>query len=431
MTDNDHSGLYVRIFEEKSVWDATCERFDYLFDQYDRVVISFSGGKDSTAVLNGALHVHRQRGETKPIHVLFYDEEAIPMDTIEYAERVYRNTPEIEMHWMCLPIQHRNACSNKEPFWYCWDPEKEDKWVRPMPDLPCVKRDHPVFAKGITFQDLSASQMEYDFPEGTTVCCTGIRAEESLRRLRIMLSKRNDCWINSHAIKTKGSQASTTYRAFPVYDWSSKDVWTAVAKLGWDYNRQYDMMNKTKMFQKYLAQRVCPPFGEEPLRGLWYYAQCYPEMWVKMLDRVDGVATAWRYSNTELYSGARTKPENVTYKQYLPIILKSWGEADANVVSEHINKLIKKHHNMTATPIPDAEGHPLTGLSWKFMCKMAIRGDFKARTAGNLSVEAGKAQDKLGITQDQANEQYGRRTQQARRNARKQRNLATKGEASS
>jgi predicted phosphoadenosine phosphosulfate sulfurtransferase len=50
-------------------------------------VVSFSGGKDSTAVLNTALVVAKELGRL-PLDVVFFDEEAIHPPTIEYVERV-------------------------------------------------------------------------------------------------------------------------------------------------------------------------------------------------------------------------------------------------------------------------------------------------------------------------------------------------------
>ena len=47
--------------------------------------------------------------------------------------------------------------------------------------------------------------------------------------------------------------------------------------------------------------------------------------------------------------------------------------------------------------IPDEDIHPLTGTSWAFLCKLAIKGDFKGRTAPTLEGNAINAQKKLGI----------------------------------
>ena len=380
---------------DKNVYEMALERIRYIYDTFDKVVVSFSGGKDSTAVLNTALEVAREKNRL-PLEVVFFDEEAIHPPTIEYVERVM-NEPDINLKWYCLEFKHRNASSNEEPFWYTWEKGKEDIWTRELPKWAIT--EHPKFSKGMTFQEFSP--FLYPVTDGKIAMLTGIRTEESLRRYRVIASKKNDSFIASHADK-----GSNQYRAYPVYDWSSKDVWLAVHKLGWDYNRTYDIFNQTSMHGKFLQQRVCPPFGEEPLRGLWVYSECFPEMWHKMLYRVKGVATAWRYANTELYTNANEKPEHKTFKEYLNIILDSYDEKSRRLVKISLNAYIRKHRKYTKDKIPEEETHPATGLSWRLLCKIAMRGDFKGRQAASIDKEAEAKQKKLGLTPEQARELY-------------------------
>lgn len=376
---------------EENVYEMALQRTRYIFESFDKIVVSFSGGKDSTAVLNVALEVAKEKGKL-PLEVVFFDEEAIHPPTIEYVRRVSQ-MPEVDLKWYCLEFKHRNASSNEEPFWYTWEKGKEDLWTRELPKEAIT--EHPKFYKGLTFQEFSP--MLYPISDGKIAMLTGIRTEESLRRYRVIAMKKNDAYLNTYAEK-----GSNQYRAFPVYDWSSDDVWLAVHKFGWDYNKTYDIFNQTSMYGNFLKQRVCPPFGEEPLRGLWIYSECFPEMWHKMLYRVKGVSTAWRYANTELYSNAQKKPDGLTYKEYLKVILDSYDHDYQVMVKRTINTYIKRHKNLTKQNIDDEQAHPVSGLSWRWLCKVAIRGDFKGRQSSDLDNEAIKAQDKLGITKEQA-----------------------------
>lgn len=381
---------------EQDVYTKAKERVHYIYDLFDEVVVSFSGGKDSTAVLNIALEVARER-DRLPLKVVFFDEEAIHPPTIEYVHRV-ADLEEIDMEWYCLEVKHRNAAANSEPFWYTWDKEKEDKWVRPLPENAIT--EHPRFKKGMSFQEFSPKL--YTRTQGRVAMMTGIRTEESLRRYQVIAKKKNDSFIQAYS-----EGKSNQYRCFPIYDWSSEDVWLAVHKFGWDYNRTYDLFNKTDLFNKFLKQRVCPPFGEEPLRGLSVYAECFPEMWHKMLNRVDGVATAWRYANTDLYSKAK-RPDHITYREYLNVILDSYEGEWKNAVKKNINSYIRLHHNRTSDPIEEEDFHPVSGVSWEWLCRVAIRGDFKGRQSNYLNTNATNRRNKLGITLEQAQKQYGK-----------------------
>lgn len=382
-------------YREENVFDAALNRIRYIYDRFDKVVVSFSGGKDSTAVLNTALIVAKERNRL-PLDVVFFDEEAIHPPTIEYVHRVAENK-EINLHWYCLEFKHRNACSNEEPFWYTWDKNKKDLWVREMPEIAIT--EHTRFKKGMTFQEFSPYL--FDKKLGSIAMLTGIRTQESLRRYQVIAKKKNDAFINS-----KSEAGQNQYRAFPIYDWSSEDVWMGVHKFNWDYNRTYDIFNQTKLYGDFLHQRVCPPYGEEPLRGLWIYSECFPDMWHKMINRVKGVATAWRYGNSELYSSAKSKPEHLKWKEYLNIIIDSYSDDAKNDVKKTINSYIKSHQKKTKQPIKDAEIHPISGVSWQWLCRVAIRGDFKGRQGSVLNTNATKQREKLGISLEEAVKLY-------------------------
>lgn len=382
-------------YNDTNVFDETLNRIRYIYDSFDKVVVSFSGGKDSTAVLNAALIVAREKNRL-PLHAVFFDEEAIHPTTIEYVQRVAAN-PEIKLDWYCLEFKHRNACSNEEPFWYTWDKDKENLWVRPLPENAIT--EHPKFKKGQSFQEFSPYL--FSRGDGKVAMLTGIRTQESLRRYQVIAKKKNDAFINSYS-----ENGMNQYRAFPIYDWSSEDVWLAVHKFGWDYNTTYDIFDQTRMHGNYLTQRVCPPFGEEPLRGLWIYAECFPEMWHKMLYRVPGVSTAWRYANTELYSNSNEKPDHLTYKEYLDVILETYDHDAKKQVTETVNSYIRNHQKQSRQPIPEEDNHPISGVSWKWLCRVAIRGDFKGRQSNTLKTFAQKTRVKLGITDAEAKRLY-------------------------
>lgn len=383
-------------WKDVNVFDESLDRIRYLYDRFDQVVVSFSGGKDSTAVLNTALIVAKERNAL-PLKVAFFDEEAIHPPTIEYVQRVAEN-PDIDLEWYCLEFKHRNACSNESPFWYTWDKDCKDRWVRPMPEGAIT--EHPRFKKGMTFQEWGP--LMYERNQGSVAMLTGVRTEESLRRYQAIATKKNDAYIQSAS-----DHSNNQYRCHPIYDWSSKDVWLAVKKFGWDYNKTYDIFNQTSLHNNFLRQRVCPPFGEEPLRGLWVYAECFPEMWHKMLYRCDGVATAWRYANTELYSNARHKPEHLTYKEYLNVIIDTYDKDSQNQIKKMLNSYMGQHRNLTKQPIPDEVYHPVSGVSWKWLCKCAMRGDYKGRQSNYLKMNAVKRQEELGISKAEAKRIYG------------------------
>jgi predicted phosphoadenosine phosphosulfate sulfurtransferase len=347
--------IHRKVPVDSSCYELTLERLTYVFERFDQVAVSFSGGKDSTVCLNLALQVARATGRL-PLDVISFDEEAIPPDTVEYMARV-ATLPDIQFRWYCVPIQHRNACSTTEPYWFPWAPEDEHRWVRPLPPLAITA--YPGFTRtGI------AEQMPALFPasRGTAAIIMGIRTQESMSRHRAIASK-----VGRLAFMTPAGAARHITNVYPVYDWATEDVWIAPARLGWDYNRAYDVMDAAGMPRH--AQRCAPPFGEQPIRGLHTFKTCWPQLWGKMVDRVAGAATAARYANTELYANAVSDedlPHGLTWREYTLSTLRALTPASRQEAAAAINACIIGHKRRTGgRPIPDDVPDPLSGFCWK------------------------------------------------------------------
>jgi len=375
-------------------------RFAELYERFDNVVVSFSGGKDSTVCLHLALEAaaHYKR---LPLDCYFWDEEAIHPETIEYVQRVEARD-DVRLRWLCVPIQHRNACSRKVPYWYPWNPDERHLWVRPMPEgaitmLPGFRWTHDGIQKigarkkadhGLGVPDLAA--YVYGKERGTIADVRGIRADESVRRYRSVAQQLKDNWIGL-------PRAGYSYATSPIYDWSVLDVWVAPRTFGWDYNRTYDIFALTGLSLN--AQRVCPPYGEEPLGSLYLYATCWPELWHKMIARVPGAATAGRYARTELYGfGKFDRPPGLTWREWAFRQLGLYPPALRAVIADNIAGHVRMHKKKTNRPLDDVQDDPLTGLSWRFIAMAINRGDLKDRRGGMLNNRAVNARAKRKLT---------------------------------
>ena len=381
--------LYKRQFIAQSVLDKALERINTLYDRFDKVVVSFSGGKDSTVCLNLALMVARERGRL-PLDVYTFDEEAIHPQTVEYLARVSAS-PEVRFRWYCLPVKHRNACSRRVPYWYPWNPGERALWVR-QPPVGAVMR-LPGFRKGMTMPDCAPTV--YGPEHGTVADIRGIRAQESIRRLRMVSMKAHDNWI-------AGARNGHNHAASPIYDWTTEDVWMATREFGWDYNRTYDVFDKAGVSPH--QQRVCPPYGEEPLGGLHQYAECWPDLWHKMIARVPGATTAARYARTELYGyGGIEPPPGKTWRTWFDDLVALWPEAQQRTIRANVAEMIELHNRKTGgRAMPMETYDPLSGCSWKFLCEVVIRGDLKNRRMGSMQMKGDQTRKKLGITLEQA-----------------------------
>jgi predicted phosphoadenosine phosphosulfate sulfurtransferase len=378
--------IYKKQFTDVSVYDAAVARINHLYDRFDTIAVSFSGGKDSTACLNLCLQVARER-KRFPLHVHFWDEEAIYPPTVDYMRRVAA-MKEVELKWFCLPIKHRNACSRQEPWWYPWDPKKKDLWVRPLPKEAITELAG--FERGYSMPQVA--HLAYGKEYGMVADVMGIRADESLRRYRSVMMKAKDNWVG-------GPRMGNNSPCKPIYDWSTVDVWLAPNLYGWDYNRAYDVLDKAGVPPHW--QRVCPPFGEEPLGGLWTYSVCWPEIWHKMMARCHGVATAARYARTELYGfGKLELPRGQTWRSWTFAQLDLYPEPYKSDVARAIRSVIGLHKSKTRRPIQEDVPDAATGISWRYLAMLVNRGDMKGRRAGNASSGASNRRDREGIDLD-------------------------------
>lgn len=358
----------------QSVLDLAIERTHQAFDLFDHVFVSFSGGKDSTVVLNIALQVAEERGEL-PLRVITFDEEAIPYETEDYCRRV-ASDPRIAFEWYCLPVQHRNACSKDNPHWWPWAPEARDLWVRELPpegitDLAGFVYEPPGDRPSIP---QCTGLLAPPLSRGSTAVLMGIRADESLIRRKAVSARRQD----NHLVEFPLAGGNIT-KCYTIYDWRTADVWTAPARFGWDYNRAYDLMEMAGITHS--AQRCAPPYGEEPMQKLWTFKTCFPQIWDRMSYRVPGASTAALYARTDLYSFSSTpeKPEDQTWEEFILGRIQQHDPKVAPAIAKRVRQFIRWHYKRAGgDPILEAR-HPLTGMSWAWLYTLADRGDLKER----------------------------------------------------
>ena len=181
----------MKIYQEQNVLEATMQRLRIIFSEFDNVYISISGGKDSSVMLQLANIVAKEMD--KKFDVLYIDLEAQYKHTIEHVEDLRKllidsNTIG-EFYWVALPLALRNAVSQLQPKWICWEEEKRDLWVRDLPTESINENNNifPFFRIGEEFEEFMVefAQWYKKQKNGKIACGVGIRSDEELLPLRL------------------------------------------------------------------------------------------------------------------------------------------------------------------------------------------------------------------------------------------------------
>lgn len=363
-----------------NVYDACKERIAYTFDNFERIYVSFSGGKDSTVMLHMVMDEAIKRN--RKVGVLLIDLEGQYRITIEHLQRCYSMyAGYIEPYWVCLPIHLRNAVSVYETHWICWDKDKKDAWIR-EPPIGAITNESffPFFHKGMEFEEFVPEFGKWYAQEKRCACFVGIRADESLNRYRTIASKSKEMY--------KDKQWTTlvcenVYNIYPIYDWKTQDIWIYQGKhKDKPHNGLYDLMHKAGLTISQM--RICQPYGDDQRRGLWLFHLIEPETWARVVARVNGANSGALYiGETGNINGYRkvSKPPGHTWKSFAYLLVESMPPK----TKEHYeNKIIlfqkwwaKKGYEKG---IPDEADYVMEAKklvpSWRRVCKSLLRNDY-------------------------------------------------------
>ena len=79
----------IREYLEQNVYEALQDRLRLIFEEFENIYLSFSGGKDSGLLLNLVLDFQKKYYPEKKIGVFHQDFEAQYTVTSEYVERTF------------------------------------------------------------------------------------------------------------------------------------------------------------------------------------------------------------------------------------------------------------------------------------------------------------------------------------------------------
>jgi predicted phosphoadenosine phosphosulfate sulfurtransferase len=291
----------------ENVLVATQKRIEYLFENYDNISLSFSGGKDST-VLFHLINEEAKKRDRKFI-LYFQDQEAEYKATIDIVAWAMQQ-PNVIPLWYQVPIFMTNAASHQQLFLWAWG--EGENWVR---------EKHPIAIHSI---DIKYPKRFHKFNlwvgqnlrklEGKSISIIGLRAEESPDRRFVLFGEDSELfWLR---------RKNKPHRAYPIIDWKYRDVWKYLIEGGFQYNKIYDKMYM--LGHDIRTMRVSNLIHEKAFRCLTDLQELEPETYEKLEARLHGVHTAAIYGKENLIYSIKNLPENFkSWKDYKDFLLEN------------------------------------------------------------------------------------------------------------
>lgn len=390
---------------EKNVLDAAFERLEIIFQEFDNVYFSVSGGKDSSVMVQLANIVAEKMG--KKFDVLFIDLEAQYARTIEHIEELKTLSQIRDFYHIALPMALRNAVSVLQPKWICWEEESKNLWVRDMPQDAIHIGNCPFnwFRKGEEFEEFIVQfadwyQKKY---QGKVACGIGIRTDESLNRFRTIAFQDRKVTLKDYNWTTKlkvNDKHIEVYNFYPIYDWKVDDIWGAVSRLDLKFNYIYELMYKNGL--SIYEQRLCQPYGDDQRNGLNQFKALEYDTWGKVLNRVNGVNFGNIYCKTTALGNIKSsKPSFMSWQEYTVFLLESIGIYNRDLMMHYYRKIkkfmiwYKNKYGVDIHQIPEIAECKLENqkkaISWRRIARAIEKNDFYLR---RLSFAQTKSDDK-------------------------------------
>lgn len=256
--------------------EAAIKRLRLVNERAEAVYVSFSGGKDSTALLELAVKAI----DADKLHVVFFDTESETPDTHEFvqATKIAIEAQKLAtFHWVYGNYLVRNATKQygyglfkafeSEP--YLWQP-------------PIDAERFDAQQKTITWVRDAWIRRQAKRYQGEVWQLIGITKYESLNRLMATTKERkgNKDGLTWTTVDAKNG----VIKGYPVYDWRASDVAQFIRSGQFGVNDYYRKMYKATgaPVSMIRTENVLHGCG---LRELRIIQKLYPEFWAKMQER--------------------------------------------------------------------------------------------------------------------------------------------------
>lgn len=344
---------------EGDVFRAALDRIRWLYDEFETVQVSTSGGKDSTVLLELTVMVAAERGRL-PVQAQWLDQECEFEATVDYMRYLMYEREDVDLRWYQVPFLLENSTNHENPWLKVWDEEHPEDWVRPkepgsIHDNVYGQDKFHELLNQIAVQDLDARSCQL----------VGMRVEESQARRMTMMSNPAYKWVtwsNKNPMATP--ESGQRYRFQPIWDWRLADVWKAIHDNGWRYNTHYDAMFRHGVAARNM--RVSNYHHEGALASLDYLQEVEPRTWEAATRRLAGINTYGHLTRDQIPS--RLPHMFASWVEYAEYLIENLPQSE-----EHREGFRRQWAKLRTSK--ETEGEPIERLA-KLMVTIVIKNDF-------------------------------------------------------
>ena len=356
------------IYKEETVFEEALNRIRWIFDEHEDIIVSMSGGKDSTVVFNLALMVAKEKNRL-PLKVFWLDQEAEWQHTVDYMDWVMR-LPEVEPYWYQIPFDFTNSLSANSNFLKVFDEEKKSMWVHEKTDISI--KENPT--KYNRYHDL-VKHLPAAITDKKCAVLVGMRMSESPRRRMSITGRAGQYKGRTWCTAAIGS----TRKFWPIYDFTDDDIWTAIAKNHWKYNGVYDLMYRWGVAKR--DMRVSALIHETSWHAIEMLQEFERDTYNRFVARIPGVST-FNHCFDEGGIIPRTLPFafknwkeyrdylliHITKPEYWDLFRKRWeGQDGDDFYKVHVKEIV----------INDIDGTVNENYAWQQYGKKRLESKYK------------------------------------------------------
>lgn len=319
---------------DESVLDAARRRVSFIYDNFQDIKVSISGGADSSTLAHLMLEEAKRRN--RKVGLFFLDEEVMYQSCVDQVTHIIEDwaTDNVVPLWLQAEFNLTNATSYSDSHLIAWEPGQHQKWMRPKKSYAI--KFHPWDRTKEIILDRRIGLDFYAMLANFEACYTGaafvvgLRGTESMNRWRTVSKNPTDInGITTYWATRKGGNTAL----YPLYDWNQSDVWKYIYEHNLRYSKVYDYMFRKGMHLNEI--RTSSLIHERSFKALVELPEFEPKTYNKLLKRIKGISFAQETGKSALMFKAKKLPKNFTsWRKYRNFILETYPEEAKKVIFE-------------------------------------------------------------------------------------------------